>query len=140
MTLTVTPITEEMRDFSAPRTPITFRIDGDVFTAMPALPALTLIEFADTGERMWDGGEEDRSKLFAKLFRMCLTDESAERFVDRLTDRTNPIDINQVNDVVDYLMERYGLRPTVPSGSSSAGSDSPDAGTRLTVPTPVSTS
>ncbi|MDF2711379.1 MAG: hypothetical protein K0R62_7031, partial [Nonomuraea muscovyensis] len=51
---------------------------------------------------------------------------------DRLKDKTNPIEDDQMADAVLYLLEAYGLRPTQPSQPSSTGPASPASGTSST--------
>lgn len=40
-----------------------------------------------------------------------------------------PIELPQVNEVLEYLMEAYGMRPPEPSPDSSSGPSSPGSGT-----------
>jgi hypothetical protein len=46
-----------------------------------------------------------------------------------------PIELDQVTEILDYVMGEYGLRPTKPSEGSSPGQSSPDSGTNSTAPT-----
>jgi hypothetical protein len=43
-----------------------------------------------------------------------------------------PIELDQVTEVLDYVMGEYGLRPTKPSEDSSPGQPSPESGTNST--------
>jgi hypothetical protein len=47
----------------------------------------------------------------------------------KLYDRMNPLDSEQANEIMEWLMEEYGLRPTSPSSGSSDGSPTGDGGT-----------
>jgi hypothetical protein len=83
--------------------------------------------------------------LFAKI----LMPDSKEPFLARLTDPIKPIGFKTLMNVIQWMMECYGLRPTqpsTPSSSASAGdvSTSSTAGqpsevvvTGLTGPPPV---
>jgi hypothetical protein len=70
--------------------------------------------------------------LLKQALKFVLLPESYERFSARLKDRHNPIDDDQLADVVLWLLEQYGLRPTAPSQPSSDGSPSPESGTSST--------
>jgi hypothetical protein len=110
-----------VKDFSRKREPIRFRIDDDMFEAAPALPAGTLAEFAARFSGLRDSpGSADVAPLYEALS-MVLLPESYERFAARMKDLAAPIDVNQLNDVIVWLMEHYGKRPTVPSSISSPG-------------------
>lgn len=43
-----------------------------------------------------------------------------------------PIELDQIPDILDYVMGEYGMRPTPSSEDSSAGQSSPESGTNLT--------
>lgn len=131
--LTVQPITAEMKDFSRSMDPIQFRIDNDVFHAPARIPAQTLIEFTRKFEGL--GEDSDISKTieaFMSTIELVLLPDSAELFKRRMGDKTNPISMDQVNDVVPWLMEQYGLRPTQSSEDSSDGQPNPESGTPST--------
>lgn len=128
-------MTDQTRDFSRPRNKIVFTIDGDVFEAAPVMPAQTLMEFAghfaNIGEAPGDNLDAMRG-----LLEMVLLPDSYLRLSERMRSKSNPIDIVQVSDVISWLLERYGLRPTQPSSSSADGSPSPESGTSSTGTTP----
>ncbi len=132
MTDTITtPVDEDIKDFTVARKPIRFRIDDDFFTAAPALPADRLLQFAKLADAIDPKNLE--MQPFHDLFSMVLRSESAEVFIDRLSNPDNPIDFEQLNGVMVWLMEQYGLRPTEPSSDSSTTSPTPDDGTNSTV-------
>lgn len=134
-----------VRDFSRPRPRILFTIDGDTFEAAPAIPAETLVrftnQFADLAPA-GSGSSGDQFGAITSVLRFVLLPESLERLSSRLSDLANPVDMDQLGDIVMWLLEQYGLRPTQPSSNSSAGPGSPVSGTSLTGSTPdaVSTS
>lgn len=133
-----------MRDFSRV-IDVRFRIDHvggeqkgqpEFFEGVPGLAALQLIEFAGLFDRV-QNLEDDPAQareMFTEMMNLVLVDESAERFVTRLGNKVDPISLAQVMEIVPYLMEEYGMRPTKPSGDSSSLQPSPDDGTRLTQP------
>jgi hypothetical protein len=129
--MTAVAADQDVMDFSKHRS-VRFKIDHadgtpDFFDGVPGLPALVLAEFAETADKLGtDLSVKDQVQTFKDLFGLVLTDESAERFINRLSDRTDPIGFDQVNEILPWIMEKYGMRPTSPSAPSSAGSESPD--------------
>jgi hypothetical protein len=121
------------RDFSRPRPSLAFTIDDDTFTPAPALPGDVYAEFVTLYNRTGrvENYQEQHDLLKAAL-QLALLPESWDRFAQRLADKTNPIDDDQMADVVLYLLEAYGLRPTQPSQPSSDGPPSPESGTSST--------
>jgi hypothetical protein len=96
--------------------PITFTVDGEEFTAHPPTPGqLALIMAAQTSRSMTE-------RIAAIIdFMDCLLDESGqERFRDRLMDRDDPFDVEQVQEVISGLMEEWTARPTQRSSDSSS--------------------
>jgi hypothetical protein len=127
----------EMRDFSKKRTDIFFRVDDDVFQAARGVPAEVLLGFATEFQNMDTTTTVDQQlKAFRALLDVVLMPESLERFNERMRDRENPIEIDQVEEIVTWLMEQYGLRPTEPSFSSPGGPPVPASGTSSTASTP----
>lgn len=140
-----------MKDFSRPRstTPIDFRIDNDVFYAVPNLNAdqqLKAIGLMNSmGSAQLEGiaieridpvnatvSDVDRANQIAVttntavmeimgMLDELLLPDSAVRFAERMKSKTEPIDLAQVIDVFQYLVGMYGDRPTSPPSSSSNG-------------------
>lgn len=125
-----------MRDFTRQPKVIEFQIDADVFRCHPRLPAQVLIDFALKADAMGDSptGEQGIQAMLDVL-QATLMPEHFSRFRARMGDAGNPIDFAQVNEVVPWIMEEYGLRPTAPSGESSDGPSSQESGTSLTAST-----
>jgi hypothetical protein len=125
------------RDFSRQRKRLTFTMDGDTFEAAPALPGDIYAEFVtlynSTGET---DTYQEQHDLLKRALQLALLDDSFQRFTARLKDKTKPIDDDQMADVVIWLLEEYGMRPTQPSPDSSDGSASPESGTNSTANTP----
>ena len=108
-----------------------FTIDGDTYEAAPVMPAETLMEFAGHFGKVGDTPAENLTAMRG-LLEMVLLPDSYERLAARLRSRENPVDIDQVSDLISWLLETYGLRPTRPSSSSPDGPPSPESGTSLT--------
>jgi hypothetical protein len=127
-----------MKDFTRERHRLQFTIDGDIFEAAPALPGKTLTEFAKRFTDVSDANLEDRLDIFAEALNMVLLPDSAALFSKRFEDLARPIELEQASDVIVWLLEAYGLRPTQPSSPSSSGPPNPEPGTSSTdVPLPT---
>lgn len=128
----------QVKDFSKPRKKIIFRIDEDVFEAAPVMPAQTLLEFSVKFAQTQGKGDLDKQLVILRdTLEMVLLPESFDRFASRLSDRERPIELGQLSDVVMWLLEEYGLRPTRPSSASLGGSPGPESGTPSTGSTPA---
>lgn len=120
---------EEIKSFSKPRKSIRFQIDDDVFHAAPAIPAETLVRLVSD----WTNAQSEplgaQYEGFRDLIGLVLLPPSFERFSARMASREDPIEIDQVSDVIVWLLGEYGLRPTKPSSDLSDGLPSPASGT-----------
>lgn len=130
-----------VKDFSRPRKRILFQIDGDQFEAAVAVPAETFVElslrYSDLGESdSW----ADNYKALTAALELVLIPDSYERLAARFADKQRPIELDQIADIVLWLLEEYGLRPTQPSSDSSDGPSSPASGTSSTANTPAEAS
>lgn len=121
-----------VKDFSRKRERLVFRIDDDVFEAATALPGKTLSRFATRFTDIEKTPFDKQLDVFADALAMVLLPESNSRFQKRLDDLENPIELEQASDVITWLLEHYGLRPTEPSSDSSTGPVSPASGTNST--------
>lgn len=121
-----------MKDFTRKRSPVTFRIDSDLFEAAAALPGETLVQFAKRFSDVGSTPDTDRLDVILDALSMVLLPESAARFAKRFSDLENPIELEQASEVVVWLLERYGLRPTQPSSGSVTGLLNPESGTSST--------
>lgn len=127
----------EIRDFTKKRDDITFRIDDDVFHAAKGVPAEVLMDFATQFSGMSLATPVDEQlKAFRGVFELVLLPESLERFNRRMRDRENPIEIDQCEQVITWLFERYGMRPTELPSNSLGGQETPVTGTTSTASTP----
>lgn len=134
---------EEIPDFSKPRKRVAFKIDGDVFDAPPAIPAMILMNYAKRFNANAENTDmEEQLKIMTELLGTVLKPASFERFMARLSDVENPIELDQVQRAIEYLMGAYGMRPTTPPSSSQPGLPSPESGMSSMGDTPdvVSTS
>jgi hypothetical protein len=121
-----------VKDFTRARKRLNFRIDDDLFEAATALPGKTLARFAARFNDIENVTVDKQLDAFADALSMVLLPESDARFQQRLDDLEHPIELDQASDVIQWLLEQYGLRPTEPSSDSSTGPSSPEPGTSLT--------
>ncbi len=121
-----------VKDFSRKRERLIFRIDDDLFEAATALPGNVLAQFATRFSNVESIPLDQQLKVFADALGLVLLPEANSRFQKRLDDLQNPIELEQASDVIQWLLEAYGLRPTEPSSDSSTGQQSPAPGTSST--------
>lgn len=119
-------------DFSESHDRVLFRIDADVFEATRTPPGKVLARFAGRFANVEGLSPEKQLDVYADALGMILLPESNGRFQKRLDDLENPISLEQSGRVIEYLLEKYGLRPTEPSSDSSTGPASPASGTSST--------
>ena len=131
-----------IQDFTLPPHQVRFRVNDDVFDCIPYIPAISFIEFTDLVGQMRTDDPAQARELFDRMWHLFMTEDSAKRFLFRLEDRNNPINIEQLNSITQWAMEQYGLRPTEPSDNSSDTSATPVSGPNSTenAPLPGSTS
>jgi hypothetical protein len=126
-----------MKDFTRQPRVIEFKIDDDVFRCHPRLPAQTLIDFTLEVEKL---GEEMTSEqgiqTMIGTLKMVLIDSSYKRFHDRMSDVDYPIELPQANEIIQWIMGEYGMRPTESPEASSNGQPAQASGTNSTEPTP----
>lgn len=119
-----------MKDFSRERNKIQFKINDDIFECRPELAADVLLDFTEKfGAVKEDGDGSDSRAILTEVLEEVLQPPSFTRFRQRMADRDNPIGMVQVNQVIEWVFEEYGLRPTQPSDISSPGQPDPGSGT-----------
>jgi hypothetical protein len=129
-----------MKDFTKKREDVRFQVDEDVFEAAPAIPAEVLTDFAVKFADVNSLPATKRVEALTDVLEMVLKPASFELIKSRMRDKEAPIDIDQLNDIIVWLLEQYGQRPTQPSSASSTGQLSPESGTNLTETTRVGVS
>jgi hypothetical protein len=132
MTQPIPADTIPVKDFTRQRKRLVFRIDDELFEAATALPGRTLARFAGRFADLEKAAPEAQLDAIADALGMVLLPESNARFQKRLDDLEHPIELEQGSDVIAWLMEEYGSRPTGPSSDSSTGPSSPASGTSST--------
>lgn len=123
-----------MMDFSTGRRSIKFKLDDDIFEAVPDIAVELAMEYADNIDRLTSRDDDkidldEQKEVVYRTIRLVLFPESAERFIARLSDQLNPIGQTKFTEITGWLLEQYGMRPTESDSASSTGSESQDAGT-----------
>lgn len=130
------------RDFTKKRVPIRFKIDDDIFECVPTLviddiqQISTLLKNRVSGDESTDVDIDETLAQMRTIYKLFLLAESYEIFHTRLSDRRNPIDTQQLLEIVMWIVELYTKRPTVPSSDSPNGSPTDDGGTDSTAGAP----
>lgn len=127
----------EIKDFSKARKSLQFRIDDDVFEAARAIPAEVLIQFVErfTTADPTQMTPKEQVGIFREVLEIVLLPSSYQRMKERMNDPSAPVDMEQLDQIIQWLMEEYGMRPTNESSSSSNGVSPPESGTTSMVNT-----
>lgn len=134
----------EVPDFTKRRPPIQFVIEPDTFRAPPVLGGFAIKKIAkmygglDLGALDGAEGAQAAIEVIADLMKVLMPGEHGRRFAERLLSDgdpgdpdadppvpPSPVPIDLMGEAVPafmFLIERYGLRPTVPSSVSPTGS------------------
>lgn len=124
------------RDFTKKRKPIHFKVDDDDFYCVEALLPDTLQDIMQMLQTRTDASDTERAAaLVSKLrdiFKLFLLEESFELFSARLSNPRKPIDIQQLLEIIQWIVEVYTKRPTTQPSSSPESSVSDDGGTSST--------
>lgn len=127
----LTPTDRGIKDFTE-HIDVQFRIDDDIFVGMSNIPALHLMQFGSMFDGMTPEQIVNNPETYHDMMSLVLEQSSADLFFARMGDKTKPISLPQMMNVVTWLMEEYGMRPTPPSPASSSGSANPGDGTSST--------
>ncbi len=142
-----------MKDFSRQPRVVEFKISPDIFRGKPFLAAQTMIDFTlkvdSIGE---DITAEQGFDTMKEALQLVMMPEHYTRFTARMRppkrlddhgaeveflDMDNPpIELPQVNEILEWLMEEYGMRPPASPEDSSTGSSLPGSGTNSTASAP----
>lgn len=100
------------------KTPVTFELDGEEFTAVPQVPGARLLDFiadADSG----DGGRA--AQALVDFLTGVIVEEDRERFVSLIHDPDKVVEIDTLAEICEWMVGEYAKRPTELSSPSSAG-------------------
>jgi hypothetical protein len=123
------------KDFTKKRVPVKFQIDDDVFECVSGLSIFALQDViklwrgSDLAQTIKDGDAGKIVEMLSGIFKIFVQTESFDLFMTRLSDTRQPIDIQQLLEIVSWIVEVYTRRPTQPSLDSSNSSQNDDGGT-----------
>jgi hypothetical protein len=121
------------KSFKKERPPVFFTLGDapeDRYDCYPALSLPVLQEIALIGANF---DINNAVKSFADFFGAVMPEEAARRIAHKMEfDRVDPIDKEQALEIMNWLLEVYGLRPTQPSSDTSAGSPTDGSGSDST--------
>lgn len=120
-----------VKDFSRNRPKIFLQLDGEQYEARSAI-GLPTLQRVQAIQRKYKDPEADKAGMFAEMFDVLLKTADAERFRVKLADEDEPVDAEQLQEMVAYVMERNGGRPTGESSASADGSSVVEPGTPFT--------
>lgn len=121
----------DIKRFGGSLEPKQFYIHDDLFQAAPELP-LGLLEDLAKLRNVSEEVEKHGIESIYMILDSLLFDESAALLRRRASDKKKPVGVKQVMELIPWLLEEYGLRPTQPSSPSLNGSDGEKTGTSST--------
>jgi hypothetical protein len=128
----------DMKDFTRQPRVIEFKIDQDVFRCHPRLPAQTMIDFTLEVEKIGDEMTSEQGiETMIGTLKMVLVPDSYKLFHGRMSNSDEPIELDQINEIIQWIMGEYGLRPTQSPEDSSTGASSPAPGMNSTGGSPA---
>lgn len=92
--------------------PITFELDEETFTCRPEIPGTLLLEYA---EMIGQDNVSVSAKVVLDFFKAVMRDEEHARFRKFTDSPDNPVNIQVLGEIVEYLLGEYAQRPTQPS-------------------------
>jgi hypothetical protein len=125
----------QFKNFSRAKTNIHFDIEGVDYDCVNAIGATKLQQaimvFRNAKD---DTNEENVIDRLLGVLKFFIKPESFKVFHANVTnvDNEDPVDMVQLKDLLEWLIEVYGMRPTSPSSTSSSSSAADDGGTSST--------
>lgn len=117
------------KDFTKKRPPVFFTIGEQRFDCYQALPVETMQEITKKAEVVNTG---NAMTALTEFFELVMQPEAVIRLKAMMSDKVDPLEMDQATDIFMWLLEVYGLRPTTSSSGSSAGLPTDGAGTPST--------
>ena len=104
----------KFKDFGTPDTsglePISFRLFGEDFHCRPQIPGKLMIDIA--AKTADEENAAANATVITDFFNAVLVGDSATRFSDLADDPERVVTIEQLMEIVSWLMEQYAARPT----------------------------
>lgn len=108
----------DIQDFTIRDKRIRFRIDDDLFEGYSTIGLHAMQDLVRQTKNIADAISTENYQVFIGIFDNLLIPDSANRLKERIVtdDRNDELDIKkQVIPILNYLLEKHGLRPTQPS-------------------------
>jgi hypothetical protein len=118
----------EIRDFTNRDETIKFKIYDHVFEAAPELPLGAMTQISKL-QNLRETMDENGLEAIVDIMGIFLLDDSLAQIRTMLNDKRKPFGVRHMQEIVPWLLEEYGLRPTQPSSPSSTGSADGETGT-----------
>lgn len=99
--------------------PITFDIDGEVFTCKGFVPGTVLIEY---GALLLSGEISIAASALLSFYSRVMEDGEAKRFMAFVEDPARKVDVQLLGRIMQFLLEEYGGLPFGRSQASEPGS------------------
>lgn len=116
-----------IKDFSRKRkTAVHIKVDDRKIDCFPKILPEALQELVEASEEITLANAKEKTSLF---FHGCMQAEDAQYLADRLADPWDDFGVEDATEIMLYLLEQYGMRPTQSSSGKSAGSRTDGAGT-----------
>jgi len=103
-------VTTRFKDFGSPKVegdPISFKLHGETFHALPSIPGKFLLELVGATQ----DGQNVSMKMISEFFEQVLTDESFTRFDALLEDKVKVVSAETLVAIIEWLIEEYSNRP-----------------------------
>jgi hypothetical protein len=109
------------KDFGAgdqdkPAEPLSFKLHGEDFACKPKMQGIVLLDLVSKSSAQDNPGEA--AAIINKFFELVLIAESYERFDALVQSDDRIVDVEQLSDIVGWLVEQYSDRPTQPPAAS----------------------
>ena len=115
-------MTNRFKDFGAgssvSKEPIMFKLHGEEFNCIPSLQGKALLGIV-SGASAEDGAAA--AQAVVDFFKVCLLEESYERFDKLLSDPERIVSVETLGDITAWLVEQYSARPTKQPEPSANG-------------------
>lgn len=112
----------QFKDFTV-TTDIRFKLGDQIFDCLPVIPIATAGGLAAMGEDLKTADVAEKLEKMITFFEAVMVEESAVRFRAMANDPKSMLGVKQLVDIIQWLLEVHGLRPTAASSDSSTGSD-----------------
>jgi hypothetical protein len=109
------------KDFGAPASsdePITFNLYGETFRCQPAIQGTALLRFISKAGS--DDANESADSVL-EFLHLAIAPTDRERFAALTTSDETVVPLESLASIMEWLVEQYSGRPTVPSSPSEPG-------------------